>query len=321
MNCPQCGCPVEDGALFCTNCGIKLDQGGNPAQPQMPHNPAAAFPGQGDGMPPHSLPISSSPLWQGLRKTLSSKPFLMVAVFLSLTLGLAAFGIISGGVTPTPTPSPAPGNSQTVSLVLGSILGFMPIILYTAGAWLLRISSKGQGPLKGAGLIRGASIIMIIVMGMALFLLGFAMIPFLLAWSSGKIAGNISGYQELMDLFNGQYLVGYIVFGILFLACLIVLLYYVKLSALSKIIREVDATGMQTRPIPSFLNFAHVSLIILSLLGTAGIVLSQKQLKAFLAQQGYAADVSLIGILSSVISLGLLISLFLSIRSLKKNLR
>ena len=318
MNCRVCGCPLEEGALFCTNCGTKIQQ----TESVQPETPASVPPQMGGyaagyAVPPQAPPVSASPLWQGLRKTLGSGSFLAVAVFLTLSLALMALGVFTGSSTQT-TGSAA---MQTGSLIFGTLLGCLPIILYVIGVWQLRSSSKTDGPLRGYGLIRGASIFFIVFLSIVALLLGMSIVPILLAWSAGKLNANTEGYDELMQLFGGNPTSALVLFGFFILALLLVLLYFIKLCSLMKTVREIDTTGMQSRPIPSYLNFAHISLIIFTLLGAGGVLLSASQWKTFLAQQGIAADVSLVSILGSVVNLGLLISLFLTIRELKKNLK
>ena len=94
MNCRICGCPLEEGAMFCTNCGAKVDQNKSAfsdAQASAPWQNG----GQAYAMPPQAPPVSASPLWQGVRKTLGSKVFLVTAILATVSLGLELIGSFS----------------------------------------------------------------------------------------------------------------------------------------------------------------------------------------------------------------------------------
>lgn len=299
--CPNCGQAIEEGALFCTNCGTK-------AEPGAPGEAPAPAPG------PHTLPISESPAWKALRQSLSSTSFLLVAVFLTLFLAIT---LITQFLASDAAPSI--GGIDRSSQTLGILLGSIPMLLYAGGAWLLWSSSKKSGPLKGAGGIRAASVIMMVLLSFALVFMLLTVIPFFLAWLSGNIVLSQADLQELMDLFNGSRLLGFVMIGLTILIPALMLVYFAKLSSLAKTIRAIDETGLHTKPISSFLNFSHLFLIILSAAALIGTLAASGSIKTYLSQHNL--DVSPLSLVSSLVSFGLLVSLYLSIRNLKKNLQ
>ena len=319
MNCSHCGFPLEDGAKFCNNCGAKVIPSDAPAgAPLNPSGPAASavppsqpVPPQGAYHVPQQLPVSESPVWKALRRALSSPEFLLAAAVMTVYLVLTFISQIS-------VPA-APCTSQSRHL-LTSVAGVLPLLLLTCGLWLMRFSSRGNGPLRGTGLVRGVSIFMIVIVAIVLAIFAIALIPFMAAWASGKVIFDSADLSALYALFDGSHVLAFIVFGLAAFMLILVLIYFAKTAGMARTIREIDETGMQRRAIPSFLNFVHVCLLLLNVVGIISILTSGR-LKAYLAQQNFPVQLNILNVLSWILGILLPLSLYLAISKLKKELR
>ena len=160
---------------------------------------------------------------------------------------------------------------------------------------------------------------MMVLLSFALVFILFTVLPFLLSWISGNLVLSQADLQELMSLFNGSRVIGFLMLGFAILIPALMLLYFAKLSSLAKTIRAIDETGLHTKPISSFLNICHLCLIILSAAALIGTLAASGRFKTYLSQHNL--DFSPLSLISSLVSFGLLVSLYLSIRNLKKNLQ
>lgn len=322
MNCPICGAPLEEGARFCSNCGVKVspETAVPPAgpgadgsyQPQSPVVPPAAW------QTPEPLPVSASPVRQALRRTLSSPIFLLLAVLLTCQLAVTLYSTFTGARANDPT------GSSTV-LGISTVIVCLPLVLYTVGTWLMWGTSKGDAPLKGPGAVRTASIIMVVLMSIVLAVFAIALALIGAAWSKGReslgLADGAAEIRDLIEAFDGSFTLFLIASGLILLMIFLVLLYFAKMARLAGTIRETDGTGLLSRRIPAYLNFVH-GLMIVIVLGSLILMLAASGgLKALLEKYHIFEGLTVTGAVRLAVDLALPLVLFLAIRSLKKNLK
>ncbi len=91
MNCPRCGSPIEGRALFCPQCGRKLDQ--EPSAPPTARLEATSS-AEEPSKAPFAIPEQETGRGQGCRATLPIIGIVLAVVF--LIGGLAAAAIVQG---------------------------------------------------------------------------------------------------------------------------------------------------------------------------------------------------------------------------------
>ena len=78
---------------------------------------------------------------------------------------------------------------------------------------------------------------------------------------------------------------------------------------------------MQSGPVSSYLNFYHMAHILMIGMGAAAGRLFAQKVDSYLAQMNLEVEYSLFSIVSDVVGWCLYVALFLTIRTLKKNLQ
>lgn len=186
MLCPQCGKPVEDGAVTCPYCGAALQQ--NPRQEQS--TPLYTRPPE--AAPPPAYSTAEPPVIQLMRRMARSPYFLVPAIGYTCMLVFNVMATLQSTSTAALESYLAPlyaystdvqmaALADTLSTVLtasagGALVGQIPAILVAVGIWMMyatAVDTSGK-PLQTAGLtiIRVLQIIsLVMVCLMALLML------------------------------------------------------------------------------------------------------------------------------------------------------
>nr|MBQ6241893.1 zinc ribbon domain-containing protein [Lachnospiraceae bacterium] len=350
MHCTNCGQLLEEGALFCTHCGAKVELPQTPdlspasaddyfapaytpvtpavpATPVAPVTPRGTVPSYGYYTPqPQPVTIGSeSPVRKALHDSLSSPSFLVVAILLTVQLILTLVSVFTSSGSSVYSYASSSRASYTTGILIGTLLVCAPLILYVIGTWIVWGSSKGE-TVKGAGCIKAASIIMIVVIAI---IIGVFTVVFIAALSAlgeysrysyrsyYSYSRSYSDFDDLFDIFGGSAAALIIVFSLLLVLLVLILIYFIKMSGLASTIRQIDTFGVQRRPVSSYLNFIHMTMFVFSLLGILFLLLFTK---ANSYAYGLLGGTSAMTIISSLVSAALWICLFIAIHNLKRNL-
>lgn len=134
MLCPQCGKPVEDGAVTCPYCGAALQQ--NPRQEQS--TPLYTRPQE--AAPPPAYSTAEPPVIQLMRRMARSPYFLVPAIGYTCMVVFALMDSLlrNSAVAISNYLSMAVGNSYEMNRMLGYLYDLVPVINSTsAGAVLI----------------------------------------------------------------------------------------------------------------------------------------------------------------------------------------
>ena len=186
MLCPQCGKPVEDGAVTCPYCGAALQQ--NPRQEQS--TPLYTRPPE--AAPPPAYSTAEPPVIQLMRRMARSPYFLVPAIGYTCMLVFNVMATLQSTSTVALESYLAPlyaystdvqmaALADTLSTMItasagGALVGQIPAILVAVGIWMMyatAVDTSGK-PLQTAGLtiIRVLQIIsLVLVCLMALLML------------------------------------------------------------------------------------------------------------------------------------------------------
>ncbi len=225
MLCPQCGKPVEDGAMTCPDCGAPLQQ--DSQQASTPRYTAAPTPGPAPASNPQEPPVI-----QLMRRAARSPAFLvpaiaytcMVVCNLISALGYAVPGAMDGYLNQL-TGYGMDGQMASVYGMLstvqeasagGSLVGQILSILMAVGIWMTFASLRDESgaPIKTAGLtiIRVIQIIGLVLFGLAMVLVLILVGTILMMLNAYEDASTMAGVGVVLALLLG----GLVVLAILY---------------------------------------------------------------------------------------------------------
>ena len=292
MLCPQCGKPVEDGAVTCPYCGAALQQ--NPRQEQS--SPLYTRPPE--AAPPPAYSTAEPPVIQLMRRMARSPYFLVPAIGYTCMLVFNVMATLQSTSTAALESYLAPlyaystdvqmaDLADTLSTVLtasagGALVGQIPAILVAVGIWMMyatAVDTSGK-PLQTAGLtiIRVIQIIVLVLVGIMMVLMLGLM----------GIALTTVGFGDNSEVFTP--LVAMMLF-ILVVVVVLVMLYGVQFIRTLDSIRKTIWTGTLQGNISAY-------VAVCSILG--GIVMVLNILLGLLARAPFTALSGVSGAVSGI---------------------
>lgn len=151
MICSQCGSPIPEGMLFCTECGARQTPAAD-FPPVPPVAPAYPAPGYAPNTP--AAPAAPVDKWRrhflkSWRRFASSTPALALLICATLVQILGLFGVADSGLMGAALGSIAGEDAAKTlgdTFAFTSFLGMIPGILTLVAMWLLYLDARKPGP-------------------------------------------------------------------------------------------------------------------------------------------------------------------------------
>ena len=210
----------------------------------------------------------SSPLVTAIRQAGRSVPFLIGTIGYTVYLVLTFFSLF----IPQYAYTFYGDVVGSMGISVGTFVGMIPVALFVIGMWMFYLScSRDEVPsTAGITLSRGAIITMIVLMGI---LTGIFMFVALVFMSSSGYLQAYSHSHMPSGIFSLTMGVVVVIFMLLFVFCILGIIYYVKLLKTTKIIRNTISTGVYCGKLPMYplvINFLLAALNLFSLFSTWG---------------------------------------------------
>ena len=266
MFCAKCGSQNSDRSMFCINCGAPLKESGRNAGPGV-RNAAPVNPGirSAASAAPAFGARASGGLSESLRSLILSPLFLTAAIALSVQVLMSIIAAASGyspysALINNILNNPELGyyvNPQEYYAVMGvmnrvgtagAIIANIPVIVITAGLWILFAQARSQSQrmtATGITMIRVVVIVQFVLFAIG-FLLGIVSLFIGLAALSREVENAALIVIVCLIIFA---LVGYLTFS-----------YYIKVIKMLGSARDVIMIGRKTAP-------AYLYVMVLTFIG------------------------------------------------------